>query len=204
MRKKHQVVKFKDIAEKLPELEGKRLEEITKVLGYRNLESCRTNLCKLKQNNRLDFTLEKGVYSKFALLDGTVKEELEDKELSERGRWKVRRGGTIMEQPHVNVDISDMEKLAEVTQEETEKILTYDEIVLLKPITHLHKSIFRQTEYLSEQLTERLHHLEDYNSPIDEETIRLAEVTIEFYNLLIKSPSISTVVKEIVSEGHKS
>ncbi|CKH30030.1 phage protein [Streptococcus pneumoniae] len=87
MRKKHQVVKFKDIAEKLPELEGKRLEEITKVLGYRNLVSCRTNLCKLKQNNRLDFTLEKGVYSKFALLDGTVKEELEDKELSERGRY---------------------------------------------------------------------------------------------------------------------
>ncbi|CKL64251.1 phage protein [Streptococcus pneumoniae] len=87
MRKKHQVVKFKDIAEKLPELEGKRLEEITKVLGYRNLKSCRTNLCKLKQNNRLDFTLEKGVYSKFALLDGTVKEELEDKELSERGRY---------------------------------------------------------------------------------------------------------------------
>ncbi|MTV71119.1 hypothetical protein [Streptococcus pneumoniae] len=87
MKKKHQVVKFKDIAEKLPELEGKRLEEITKVLGYRNLESCRTNLCKLKQNNRLDFTLEKGVYSKFALLDGTVKEELEDKELSERGRY---------------------------------------------------------------------------------------------------------------------
>ncbi|CAH1703572.1 putative phage-related chromosomal island protein [Streptococcus pneumoniae] len=87
MRKKHQVVKFKDIAEKLPKLEGKRLEEITKVLGYRNLESCRTNLCKLKQNNRLDFTLEKGVYSKFALLDGTVKEELEDKELSERGRY---------------------------------------------------------------------------------------------------------------------
>lgn len=87
MRKKHQVVKFKDIAEKLPELEGKHLEEITKVLGYRNLESCRTNLCKLKQNNRLDFTLEKGVYSKFALLDGTVKEELEDKELSERGRY---------------------------------------------------------------------------------------------------------------------
>ena len=85
MGKQHQVVKFKDIAEKLPELEGKRLEEITKVLGYRNLESCRTNLCKLKQNNRLDFTLEKGVYSKFALLDGTVKEELEDKELSERG-----------------------------------------------------------------------------------------------------------------------
>ncbi|CZC80352.1 hypothetical protein RQ174_04470 [Streptococcus pneumoniae] len=87
MGKKHQVVKFKDIAEKLPELEGKRLEEITKVLGYRNLETCRVNLYKMKQNNRLDFTLEKGVYSKFALLDGTVKEELEDKELSERGRY---------------------------------------------------------------------------------------------------------------------
>lgn len=104
----------------------------------------------------------------------------------------------------LNAEVSGMEKLAEVTQEETEKILTYDEIELLKPITRLHKSIFRQTEYLSEQLTERLHHLEDYNSPIDEETIRLAEVTIEFYNLLIKSPSISAVVKEIVSEGHES
>ena len=109
-----------------------------------------------------------------------------------------------MAQPHVNVDISGIEKLSEVTQDENKKILTYNEIELLKPITHLHKSIFRQTEYLSEQLTERLHHLEDYNSPIDEETIRLAEVTIEFYNLLIKSPSISAVVKEIVSEGHKS
>ena len=87
MGKQHQVVKFKNIAEKLPELEGKRLEEITKVLGYRNLESCRTNLCKLKQNNRLDFTLEKGVYSKFALLDDSVKEELEDRELSDRGRY---------------------------------------------------------------------------------------------------------------------
>ena len=87
MGKKHQVVKFKDIAEKLPELEGKNLEEITKVLGYRNLESCRTNLCKLKQNNRLDFTLEKGVYSKFALLDDSVKEELEDRELSDCGRY---------------------------------------------------------------------------------------------------------------------
>ena len=104
----------------------------------------------------------------------------------------------------LNAEVSGMEKLAEVTQEETEKILTYDEIELLKPITRLHKSIFRQTEYLSEQLTERLQHLEDYNSPIDEETIRLAEVTIEFYNLLIKSPSISAVVKEIVSEGHES
>lgn len=109
-----------------------------------------------------------------------------------------------MEQPHVNVDISGVEKLAEVTQEETEKILSYDEVELLKPITRLHKSIFRQTEYLSDQLTKKLHHLEDYNSPIDEETIRLAEVTIEFYNLLIKSPSISAVVKEIVSEGHES
>ena len=87
MGKQYQVVKFKNITEKLPELEGKNLEEITKVLGYRNLETCRTNLYKMKQNKRLGFTLEKGVYSKFELLDGTVKEELEDKELSERGRY---------------------------------------------------------------------------------------------------------------------
>lgn len=79
-----------------------------------------------------------------------------------------------------------------------------DEIKLLNPVTLLQKSIFRQTEHLSDQLTKKLHHLEDYNSPIDDEAIRLAEVTVEFYKLLIHSPSISTVVKEIVSEGHKS
>ena len=33
MGKKHQSVKFKDIAEKLPDLEGKKLEEIAGVLG---------------------------------------------------------------------------------------------------------------------------------------------------------------------------
>lgn len=87
MGKKHQVVKFKDIAEKLPELEGKNLEEIAGVLGYRNLESCRVNLYNLRQNKRLGFEVEKGVYTKFELLDDTVKEELEEKELSERGHF---------------------------------------------------------------------------------------------------------------------
>ena len=87
MGKKHQVVKFKDIAEKLPELEGKNLEEIAGVLGYRNLESCRTNLYSLRQSKRIDFKVEKGVYTKFELLDNSIKEELEDKELSGRGRY---------------------------------------------------------------------------------------------------------------------
>ena len=41
----------------------------------------------LRQNKRLGFEVEKGVYSKFALLDDSVKEELEDKELSDRGRY---------------------------------------------------------------------------------------------------------------------
>ena len=85
MGKKHQVVKFKDIAEKLPELEGKNLEEIAGILGYRNLESCRTNLYSLRQSKRIDFKVEKGVYTKFELLDNSIKEELEDKKLSEHG-----------------------------------------------------------------------------------------------------------------------
>ena len=67
----------------------------------------------------------------------------------------------------------------------------------------MQKSLYCQTEHLSDQLTKKLHHLEDYNSPIDDEAIRLAEVTAEFYKLLIQSPSIGAVVKEIVSEGHK-
>lgn len=79
-----------------------------------------------------------------------------------------------------------------------------DEIKLLNPVTLLQKSIFRQTEYLSDQLTKKLHHLEDFNSPIDDEALKLAAVTADFYKLLIQSPSIGAAVKEIVSEGHKS
>ncbi|RRD29480.1 hypothetical protein EII38_09570 [Streptococcus minor] len=84
-----------------------------------------------------------------------------------------------------------------------EKILTYNEMELINSVVTLQKSILTQTEHLSEQLTKKLHHLEDYNSPIDDEALRLAEVTAEFYKLLIKSSGISAVVKEIVSEGHK-
>ncbi len=74
---------------------------------------------------------------------------------------------------------------------------------LMSSVVTLQKSILAQTEHLSDQLTKKLHHLEDYNSPIDDEAIRLAEVTAEFYKLLIQSHSICAVVKEIVSEGHK-
>ncbi|HEM6234135.1 TPA: hypothetical protein U2D10_001994 [Streptococcus suis] len=74
---------------------------------------------------------------------------------------------------------------------------------LMSSVVALQKSILAQTEHLSDQLTKKLHHLEDYNSPIDDEAIRLAEVTAEFYKLLIHSPSICAVVKEIVSEGHR-
>ena len=85
MGKRHQSVKFKDIAGKLPNLEGKNLEEIAGVLGYRNLESCRVNFYDLRWNKRLNFEVEKGVYTKFELLDNSIKEELEDKKLSEHG-----------------------------------------------------------------------------------------------------------------------
>ncbi|WP_025194102.1 hypothetical protein [Streptococcus agalactiae] len=87
---------------------------------------------------------------------------------------------------------------------EIEKIFPYKEKGILSEVTTLQKSLYCQTEHLSDQLTKKLHHLEDYNSPIDDEAIRLAEVTAEFYKLLIQSPSIGAVVKEIVSEGHKS
>jgi hypothetical protein len=86
---------------------------------------------------------------------------------------------------------------------ELEKIFPYQEKEILSEVTTLQKSLYCQTEHLSDQLTKKLHHLEDYNSPIDDEAIRLAEVTAEFYKLLIQSPSIGAVVKEIVSEGHK-
>lgn len=74
---------------------------------------------------------------------------------------------------------------------------------LMNSVVTLQKSLHTQTQHLSDQLTKKLHHLEDYNSPIDDEALRLAEVTAEFYKLLIQSQSICAIVKEIVSEGHK-
>ena len=41
----------------------------------------------MRQSKRIDFKVEKGVYTKFELLDNSIKEELEDKELSGRGRY---------------------------------------------------------------------------------------------------------------------
>lgn len=81
--------------------------------------------------------------------------------------------------------------------------LENDQLEILRKIVSLQNSIFIQTVHLSDQLTKKLHHLEDYNSPIDDEAIRLAEVTAEFYRLLIKSPSVGAIVKEIMSEGHQ-
>ncbi|HEQ0796877.1 phage protein [Streptococcus pyogenes] len=86
---------------------------------------------------------------------------------------------------------------------EEKKFFTTYEMDLMNSVVTLQKSILTQTEHLSDQLTKKIHHLEDYNSPIDDEAIRLAEVTAEFYKLLIKSPSVGATVKEIVSEGHK-
>lgn len=87
---------------------------------------------------------------------------------------------------------------------ELEKIFPYQEKEILSEVTSLQKSLHCQTEHLSDQLTKKLHHLEDYNSPIDDEALKLAAVTADFYKLLIQSPSIGAAVKEIVSEGHKS
>lgn len=81
--------------------------------------------------------------------------------------------------------------------------LENDQLEILRKIVSLQNSIFIQTKHLSDQLTKKLHHLEDYNSPIDDEAIRLAEITAEFYQLLIKSPSVGAIVKEIMSEGHQ-
>lgn len=53
-----------------------------------------------------------------------------------------------------------------------EEILSHNEMELMSSISGLQKSIFIQTEHLSEQLTKKLHHLEDYNSPIDEPVSR--------------------------------
>ena len=80
---------------------------------------------------------------------------------------------------------------------------TKDSDKLLSPIVDLEKAIYLQAQHLSDQLTKKLHHLEDYNSPIDDEAMRLAEVTAWYYELLIQSPRIGAAVKEIVSEGHR-
>ena len=70
------------------ELVHKYIKEGKIVSAYVQEEgSLAASLVKMSLGNDLGFEVEKGVYSKFALLDDSVKEELEDKELSDRGRY---------------------------------------------------------------------------------------------------------------------
>lgn len=84
-----------------------------------------------------------------------------------------------------------------------DSITVHPQRELFGEVTELQKNLYYHTQHLSDQLTKKLHHLEDYNTPIDDEAIKLANAAARYYELLIKSPSIGAVVKEIVSEGHK-
>ena len=78
------------------------------------------------------------------------------------GHWKVKQGGTIMEQPHVNVDISGMEKLAEVTQTAAEGI--QELIALRKECEFLRKMLIDERKFFIE--TMKYHFIQEYRSTI--------------------------------------
>ena len=86
-RIKNSSVKLRTIAEKLTELEGKTLEEITQILGYGNLETARCGLWKHKKKGKITFNIVKGKYTGFELLDGGMKSTLENETLAEKGLY---------------------------------------------------------------------------------------------------------------------
>lgn len=86
-KRKNQVVKFRTIAEKLPELEGKEIIEIAKILGYGNPNTARITLWKRKDEGKITFKVEDGTYTDFELLDGEMKTTIADDELSAKGLY---------------------------------------------------------------------------------------------------------------------
>lgn len=86
-KRRNQVVKFRTIAEKLPELEGKTLQEVTEILGYGNTTSAKAALWKHKETGKITFTVADGKYTGFELLDGNMKTTLDNEELAEKGLY---------------------------------------------------------------------------------------------------------------------
>lgn len=86
-KRKNQIVKFRTIAEKLPELEGKTLQEVTSLLGFGNTSSAKSSLWKHKQTGKITFTVVDGKYTSFELLDGKMKNTLDDEALAEKGLY---------------------------------------------------------------------------------------------------------------------
>lgn len=86
-KRKNQVVKFRTIAEKLPELEGKEITEIAQILSYGSSNTARIALWKRKDEGKITFKVEDGIYTGFELLDGNMKTTLDNEELAEKGLY---------------------------------------------------------------------------------------------------------------------
>lgn len=86
-RRKNQVVKFRTIAEKLPEIEGKDLKGVVEVLGYGNTTTAKTALWKHRESGKIDFKIIDGKYTGFKLLDGNMKSQMANDDLAEKGLY---------------------------------------------------------------------------------------------------------------------
>lgn len=88
---KAKAVKFMTIAQRLGELEGLTLQEISDLLGYKDKGSCKCALYYLKQQGKIDYKAKRGIYSHFKLLDEKAlkqfKEAAESTELINFRTW---------------------------------------------------------------------------------------------------------------------
>lgn len=85
-KRKNQIVKFRTVAEKLPELEGKTLKEVAEILGYTDIETARTVMYKNQRLGKISFDCKGGIYKDFKLLDSVVKSKLSQQEEDLEGK----------------------------------------------------------------------------------------------------------------------
>lgn len=83
-KKKAPQIRFETVAERVAELEGLTLKEITDRLGYRETGTAKAAFYHWQRTKRLRFAVSKGVYHGFEVLDKTVLNKWEDEETAEQ------------------------------------------------------------------------------------------------------------------------
>lgn len=88
---KARAVKSVTIMNRLDELEGKTLKEIAQILGFKNLDSCKSAICYLQRTGKITYKTKNRIYYDFVLIDEKVlqqrREQEEGQELVKFRTW---------------------------------------------------------------------------------------------------------------------
>lgn len=91
VKSKAKAVKSVTIMNRLDELEGKHLKDITQLLGYQNVDSCKWALAALQRKGKITYKTKNRIYYDFVLTDEKVlqqrREQEEGQELVKYKAW---------------------------------------------------------------------------------------------------------------------